>query len=316
MTRARLLVAVLVGCTAGCIALVWLSLWPTAAWDLTWPLRGATELLHGRNPYGPLPNLPYGPPPLFYPLPAVLLVAPLTALGDTLAGAVFVGLSSGLLAYGVTRQGQWWRLAIFLSPTYWIALRVVQWSPLLVAGVYLPWLSWLWLCKPTLGAALFSYKPRLQTVVIGGVVTVASILILPTWPRDWLHNLAANVHTSPLLTVPGILLLLALVRYRDTHARLLLALAIMPQRLLFYDQLPLMLLATSLRQSLWLSVTGWLGMFGWVLWSGKTPMNMPPVWGVVCLYLPALVLVLQPLTQANPRRTIVRAERGIRNASR
>ncbi len=59
--------------------------------------------------------------------------------------------------------------------------------------------------------------------------------------------------------------------------------ALVPQRLLFYDQLPLMLIPASLRESLVIAIIGW-GTF-WL--AGK-------FWFVALMYLPLLVLVFRP----------------------
>lgn len=289
----RLLVSIALGLIACATNLIWLTMWPNHAWDFTWPLRGAQLLLQGYDPYAlPLPDLPYPPPPLFYPLPAVLIALPFSPFPDTIAAALFTGCSTALLAFGLTRDGTWWRLSFLLSPSYLIALRTIQWSPLLTAAALLPVLAPLWIAKPNLGVPLLIRAPRWRSLVGMALFAAASLVVLPSWPIGWWHNLEQNIHTIPLLSGGGFLVLLALIQWRDPAARLLVSMAIMPQRLLFYDQLPLWLCVTSLRQSMVLSICGWLGTFLWVLASGEPPLSVDPAWVIAILYLPALAIVL------------------------
>jgi hypothetical protein len=65
-------------------------------------------------------------------------------------------------------------------------------------------------------------------------------------------------HRIPLAVLPfGPLIGLAALRWRHPDARRVLALACVPQVMLFYDQLPLILLARTFRQSLVLALASY-----------------------------------------------------------
>lgn len=59
---------------------------------------------------------------------------------------------------------------------------------------------------------------------------LASFVIQPRWPLEWISQLHGYQHFVPFLIVPGPLLALALLRWRDRDARLLLLCCILPQR--------------------------------------------------------------------------------------
>ncbi len=296
--RQRVVVALVVGLAVGVANALWLTIWAAAAWDFTWPLRGAQVLARGADPYAaPLPDLPYEPSALYYPLPAVLAALPFSACPDWLAGTLFSALSAAVFAYGLTQDQQWWRLSLLLSPAFVMAVRTVQWSPLLSAAAFLPALTPLWIAKPNIGLPLLIFKPGQRAVLGMLCFGLLSFVVLPTWPFGWLRHVAANIHVAPISTGVGPVLLLALLRWRTPEARLLIGMALVPQRLLFYDQLPLWLGVRSLHQSLVLSIAGWVGMLGWTIWTGYPPLNISPTWAVWILYMPALVLVLWPSQQ-------------------
>jgi len=240
------------------------------AGDLTWPLRGARLLLAGGNPYADAtigPGHPYpGDQVLYYPLPALLLVAPLTPLPDPLAAALFMGLSVALLTAVYRRHPA--LLGMLLAAPLWIALVYAQWAPLLTAAAALPWLGGVLTAKPAIGAALWLWRPSWRALLSVGLVALVSLLIWPAWPLAWLHNLGQGRHSPPLVTVP--LLALGLLRWRDPRVRLVLFLALAPQFAgSSYDHLPLFLALTTRRQALLLAVASWAGVFAdaWLGWE-------------------------------------------------
>jgi hypothetical protein len=285
-------VAVLIGFLGGLLCYLRLASFHDHAADFTLPLYGARYLLAGQNPY----TTPYPvDAPLYYPLPAVLVALPLAGLPDVWAGAVFFGISSGLLAFGLLRDG-WYRLILFLSAPYLMALGWAQWPPFVMATILLPWLYPLAICKPNIGLPLMATFPSRRGILLSVGILLASLLVLPSWPLGWWANLGQNRHVAPLLVMPGILLLLALIRWRTPEARMLVILAILPQRLFFSDQLVLWLIPSTARTTLLLTLASWLGFFGWIsLADGSTTTS--PFWVVTFVYLPALALVLWPLVQ-------------------
>ena len=176
-----------------------------------------------------------------------------------------------------------------------------QWSPLLIAGAVLTPLSWLLAAKPSIGAALFTAFPS-RRAVIGGVALLAiSLAVSPAWPIRWADSVRVLVHASPIRSPGGFILLLALIRWRQPEARLLAALACVPQIIGLYDTLPLFLIPRTRWQGYALAGLSYVAAFGQVAVVPRTP-GMPleamlaARWPFIflCLYLPALVMVLLP----------------------
>jgi hypothetical protein len=281
--------AVLVGFIAGAVCLISRMDIGPGAWDLTWALRGAALLAAGQNPYT-TGGYPFDLP-LFYPLPALFALLPLAWLDPSLASTLFSGISAAVLAWAVLRERkQAWPM--FVSAPFFIAVVWSQWAPLLTAAALLPSLLPLALAKPNLGLPiLLSRRPSWRSILICAALMLMSIVILPSWPLDWLQNTKAHDSAMPLLSVPGALLVCALLAWRDSRARLLTGLALMPQR--FYDPLLLWTIPETVRGGLALSALSWIVCGPWLLFETSIPLSHPPQWSVVgLLYLPALVMVL------------------------
>lgn len=197
----------------------------------------AHAVLDGRDPYTTIwTGTGRG---FLYPLPAALATIPLSWLPSTVAGPTFVTLSCGLLAYVVTRTA-WWPLYMFLSGSMLLNVVAGQWSPLLTAALFLPALSWIAVLKPNIGLAIFAYAPRLSGLVAMAAIVVASLFVMPTWPRQWIEaSLASPVHFAPYTVVGGFLMLAVLVRWRRPEARMLAVLAMVPSSPIVYETLPL-----------------------------------------------------------------------------
>ena len=259
--RHRLIIAIVIGLLSTVMSFLLLHWRGYGDGDFTWPLGGASALLHHIDPYtnpvfGPGKPYPYGDF-LFYPLPAVLVALPFTALPPYFAGALFFGIGSAALGYAVTRDG-YDRLLIFLSSPFFVAAYVAQWSPLIMAAAFLPWLLPLAFAKPNLGLAIGVAYPSRRGFVITAVVYALSLFIMPSWPIEWLKNLRGTPHPLPVVIIPGFVLLLAAVAWRRPAGRLLLVMALVPQLMFFYDQLPLWLIPKTWRQSLFLSLSSWV----------------------------------------------------------
>jgi len=298
----RLGIALSAGLVAGLLCMARLVAPTQQAGDFSWALNGARALLAHQNPYHVqvAPDPAINTDPLYYPLPAVLVAIPFTPLPDRLAGGIFVMLSAGLLAFGITRDGPHW-LPILFSMPFLFAAIIAQWSIFVVACALTPVISGLSAVKPTLGLSLWCWRPSRATIIGGATILLVSLIILPSWPWDWIANLRRSHHSPPLLMLPlGPLLLLAIIRLRDARARLLLALACQPQLLWFYDQLPLLLIARTWRESMKLAMLTWIGMplaifVPWLL--NATPATGPYIVAAIVLattYLPACILVLWP----------------------
>jgi hypothetical protein len=250
--------------------------------DFLWALRSARDLLVGRDPY----VYPFSPDAIPYPLPAALIGLPFARLPDDWAAASFFALGSGLLAYALARRGAW-RLLTFCSPSYLTALWFAQWTPLLMAMAFYPGLLFLLPVKPQTGLPLAFTGRRTRAGYIAVAVTLAvSLAIMPAWPIRWLAQLRPYAGIIPLLVLPGPLILLALLAWRQPAARLLLMMAAAPQRM-FYDQFALWLIPNTLRELLFLDYAAWVG------WGLRTYLHADwRPWVIVGFYFPALAIVL------------------------
>jgi hypothetical protein len=267
--------------------------------DFSWPWRAARALLDGHNPYTVI--RPTGAYPfnagLFYPLPAALAALPFAPLSPAVAGASFVGLSSALLAFGLarTRAGMA-KLPLFVSAPFCMAALLAQWAPLMMAGAVLPALQFLGAAKPNVALACFAYRPTIRGVVLGVIFVAISLAVVPSWPFDWRAALAeAPRYRAPLLYMGGPVLLLALFKWRRPEGRTFIAMSLMPQLTLFYDQLPLWLVPTTAWRSLALSVMSWVA---WAQWYPSraipTHVAIARPWIFALIYIPALVILLLP----------------------
>lgn len=284
--RHRLFTAFLVG-SLGAIACYYYQIsFNRGAGDITWPLCAGHALLVGRDPYECEQLMSTGQPGPTNPLTTAIVTLPLTVLLPELAAATFIGLSSALLAFGLTRNYEWWRLFVFLAFPYWAALQTVQWSPLLFAVALYPALLPLTLAKPHVGlpiALTHLTKLRLLTCVVFGLAT---LLLDPDWPWHWIGQVGTYDGFVPLLTLPGPLLVLAVPWWRDKRAQVCLLLAAVPQRL-FYDQLLVWLVPKTQREMLLLTCLSWLGYFG-AFYTGRGA----TAWMITAIYLPALIMIV------------------------
>jgi hypothetical protein len=278
-------------------AVVWLRyrhLPPTATSDFDAAWAAARALRAGMDPYAAIQSPPW-PWTLQYPLPAVLVAAPFSLLPLDLARSLFMAASVGLLAFGLSRRA-WWPLIGLLGGPMLIAVFSVQWTPLLTAGVLLPWLGAVWVAKPTTGAALFAAYPSRRAVLGGLVLTGLAFAAWPHWIDGWRHALVGAEQRPAALRLGGALLLLGFLRWRLPEGRQLAVLALVPLSPHLYEAVPLMLVARSRREMLALTVCGTLGAVAGYLWPPThVPDHGPRQWAIVFLagYLPALVVTLR-----------------------
>jgi len=296
----RLAIAFALGAWGAFIAYFALSTAPEhLAKDFSWPWRAAQALLARTNPYTVIQ--PTGPYPFnarfFYPLPAGIIAIPFAPLSPAIAGSTFVALSSGLLAFGLarTRDGLA-RLPLFASAPFCMAALLAQWSPLMVAGAVMPSLQFLGAAKPNVALPCFVYRPTVRGVVMGVILVAISFAFVPSWVLDWREALRhAPRYRAPITYFGGPILLLALLRWRRPEARTLLGMSLMPQLTLFYDQLPLWLVPTTVWRSFVLSALSWVA---WAQWYPSraipTHVTIARPWVFALIYLPALVLLLLP----------------------
>jgi hypothetical protein len=235
------------------------------------------------------------PEPLFYPFPTLLAVAPFALLSVRVATAAFVAVSAALLALGLLRRSPE-RLPLFLGAGFFVALVLGQWSPLITATLLLPSLAWLAVLKPNLGLATTAAKPSWLGVLGGAALLVGTLAIQPNWPVEWIRNLhSMPAHPAPLFAPGGFLLLIALLRWRTREARLLVAMACVPQLMYFADQLPLWLVPRTRRESMLLSaasLVAWTAALITATNAWRQPAFSSEVFVLAGVYLPSLWMVL------------------------
>jgi hypothetical protein len=279
--RRRITVSAIVGLASGTFCWFLMKHLHQDAADFRWALHLAQRLLARQNPYDtPLEQ---------YPLPAALFALPFVRLQPETAAALFYGLSSAALALGLTRHS-YRGLMIFLAYPYWAGMLAVQWSPVIAASAFFPLLLPLTMAKPQIGLPVFLTHASRRGVVLSLIVGALTLAIMPKWPLIWLGQLRHYEHFIPLLVLPGPLLLLALFRYRDRDAILLLLAACMPQRW-FFDAFILWLIPKSRREIVWTVFFSWgAGLWRWY----HVPHSFAEVgaWTAVFLYLPMLAVVL------------------------
>lgn len=265
----------------------------------------AREVLNGRNPYLAIgPGRSYDWPwPLYYPLPAVIATLPLAPFREPVALGIFAGISLGLFAWALGEFGFPSLLALLSFPT-WHAATLVQWSPLLAASLVLSPLAAFLVVKPTVGAALFASRPSWWA--IGGLVvlTLVAFVLQPGWVGDWLGALSSSdvkptYHAGHYAIVQfpgGPLVLLSLLRWRRSEARLLAVLACVPQTVLPYEAVLLFLVPRGWLESGTLLVLSY-AMYLVAVRGGPAPFDVrtltfgPAVtW---TMYLPATLMVLR-----------------------
>ncbi len=279
--RNRLLIATLIGLATGTFSFILLQHNHQNAADFRWALHLAQRLVDHQNPY----DTPFEQ----YPLPAAFPALPLLRFRPEIAAGIFYGISSALLALGLTRQS-YSRLRIFLAYPFWAGLLTAQWSTIITASAFFPTLFPVTMMKPQVGLPVFLTRLTRRGFIACLLVAALSLIVLPKWPLLWLGQTHYYEHFIPLMVLPGPLLLLALFRYRDRDAWLLLLAALMPQRW-FFDAFILWLIPKSRREILFTIPISWgAGIYRWY----HQPANFTEVGrlAVIFLYLPMLAVLL------------------------
>jgi hypothetical protein len=290
---------------SGVRAFLWVSGEAKARdFDQVW--FAARALFAGRNPYVEIgPGLAFDwPAPLYYPLTAAVTVLPLATIGRSIAAVLFAAGASGAFVWAATRRS----LApavVITSASAALAAETVQWSPLLGAAYGIPWLGALLCAKPTIGLAIWLARPTRAAVIGGVVLSGIALALVPSWPLDWLEALrhtslasaGGTPYFAPIKSAGGAFALLAILRWRRPEARLILALACVPQTPLLYETVPLFLVPYSITEGgvLWLG--SWLAAL-WLSAAGPFDSDLARFRVSVeaigwCLYFPAIIMVLR-----------------------
>ena len=266
------------------------------AGDLHWAIHLSQQLLAHREPY----DSPFEQ----YPLTAGVFTLPFVQMRPAVAAGIFWGLSSALLAFGLTRKS-FTPLLVFFAYPYWAGILAVQWSPIIAASAFFPLLLPVTMAKPQVGLPVFLTRFTRKGLVACAVLAAASLIVMPGWPVSWWKQTGYYQHFIPILLLPGPLVLLALIRSRDRDALLLLLSSLMPQRW-FFDSFTLWLIPRSRREIVWTVFFSWgAGIWRWY----HIPRTMHEVGycALVFFYLPMLTAVLlrsrKPTTNAAQEAT-------------
>jgi len=274
----------------------------------------ARVLVHGGNPYqaiGPGRAFDWGWP-LLYPLPTVVAVMPFAGLPVLAARIVFAGLSAGLLAFALSkRRRALVVMVILLSAAVLDAVRAGQFSALMTAALTIDALAFGFVLKPPFGLALLAATPSRRAITVaaatGLALTGVAFVLQPGWLLDWLGAIKGAGHLrAPVLVLGGPLLLLALLRWRRTDARVLLACACVPHTPVVYDVVPLAILTRNLPEGVAFTVLSYAALIA----QDSLIKNLPPDAAAtlaarilnVLMYLPALLLVLSRPNQGASSR--------------
>ena len=265
---------------------------------------GASMLIDGRNPYlliGPhrLINMPT---PLFYPATAFVAVMPLTLFPFHAAGAVFIFLSTLLLAWGATADG-WHRLPLFPSVAFLTSAQLGQWSILMTAAVFIPAVALVAVAKPQSSLAIVGSSPRrlafVASVVGGIILLVVSFMLMPEWPREWWRMLGTTDYfVAPIARTGGLVIALVLLRWKRSEAWLVFIAACLPQTWYPYNGLLLLVVASTYREACTLSLISsavWMVVYLFIPGEMRSPATRE-LWGTVLVassYLPAVLLILR-----------------------
>ncbi|MDB4884122.1 MAG: hypothetical protein JWL95_2888 [Gemmatimonadetes bacterium] len=311
--RRRLLLSVLLGMITGAVTLQRILNSPLPR-DFGQVWFAARSILAGLNPYALVgPHLAYDWPwPLLYPLPAAIIAIPLSPFPLPIATVLFSTLAGMAFAWALMEYG-YGPLFGFFSGSVHMAAEAAQWSPLLAAAVVVPPLSIFLIAKPTIGAAIFFARPSRWAIGGGVVLAAIAFAVQPTWLMDWLGAIAQNnrqwapnrPYQAPLLYPGGILALAALARWRRPEARLIAALACVPQTTMQYEAVPLFLVPRTFVESAILVACSYAQHFfgRYLVSSMPTPeehLQLSGRWLALVMYIPVTIMVLRRPNEAPP----------------
>jgi hypothetical protein len=300
--RLRIAISATIGIASGVFCWFLMKRLHQGAADFGWAIHLAQRLLARQNPY----DTPFEQ----YPLTAAFFAFPFLRLQPEVAAAMFWGIGSSLLAFGLTRHG-YTRLLIFFAYPYWAGIITAQWSLIIAASAFFPWLLPATMAKPQVGLPVFLTRVTRRGLIACLALAALSLVVLPSWPLLWIRQWHYYEHFIPLLILPGPLLLLALLRYRERDSWLLLLSAAMPQRW-FFDTLILWLIPKSRRQIVWTVFFSW-GAGIWRWYHHPTSLAEVGRTTVIFLYLPMLAVTLLSSDRAKSSPLLLQISRADRS---
>jgi hypothetical protein len=292
--RKRVILAAIIGGLSAVLSWAEQTRFFSRGGDFLWSMMAGADLLAGRDPYRYPPNSLWIP----YPLPAAFVGLPFSFFPPAIGAGLFFGLSSGLLAYVITKD-RYDRLWMFLAMPFWFALFYAQWAPLIMAAAFIPALLPVVLIKPQIALPVGLTHLSRTGIYCCVAVLLLSVLTYPTWPLVWLSQIRQYQKFFPVLAMPfGPLLLLALLRWRDKDAQLLLLASVFPERY-FYDSFILWLIPKTRSEVRLTALLSW----GTLLWRVIVPSaSLPTVVSAFC-FLPMLSVILLRRPNGSPPPT-------------
>ena len=265
---------------------------PDRSTDFDLLYNAAAQLIRGENPYLIVTQR------LPYPLPAVLLAVPFTEISLGLARPIFDVLVGWAFVYALWRYRGSFALLAALSGAYLFALWKGQTTPLMVAASLVPALGFLLAVKPNTSVPLWIARPSRIAALGASAFLLLSLLVLPSWPRDWWVALLQDPTQlmPPVLHPFGFVLLLAALQWHLPEGRLLLAIAFIPQSILPHELVSLALIPANLLEMGIYVAGSWIAVALAANWMPPSPVLAEwTAWPVaLCtVYLPMLYLVLR-----------------------
>src|SRR5580700_8876166 len=182
--RLRIFISGAIGLASGAFCWFLMVHFHQDAADFRWAIRAAQDLLAHRNPYATFQ---------LYPLTAAIFGLPFVWVRPEIAAGIFYGVSSGLMAFGLTHQG-YHRLLIFFAYPYWAGIFTAQWEPLIMASAFFPLLLPATLAKPQIGLPVALTHLSRRGILACGVILMLSLAAMPRWPLLWFRQIGQYDH--------------------------------------------------------------------------------------------------------------------------
>jgi len=195
-----------------------------------------------------------------------------------------------------------WALAALLGAPAFLTASLVQWSGWMACAAMVPWFGWAIACKPNAGIPVLSASPSTRALVTSissaALLVVLSFLLQPSWVGDWLEALRGQPHFRPYVLRPGgVILLLALLRWRRPEARWITAVACIPGTPGPQEALVFFSMQLTFRQLLVMGLLSHAAM--WAAIPARqhgdfySYVNVAAIANIAFIYVPALIIVLR-----------------------
>jgi hypothetical protein len=183
-----------------------------------------------------------------------------------------------------------------------------------------PWFGWALACKPNAGLPVFAASRSNRDAIIGlsvaGGLTLIAFALQPGWVADWLSAIRGQPHFKPYILRPGgLLMLLALLRWRRPEARWLVVTACVPGTPGIQEAIVFLTWPMSFRQLLVLGLLShgalWVGVMARQRGDFYSYVGAAAIANLIFLYLPALFLVLRRPNEGELPRALDRLLRPV-----